>query len=249
MARKLGIGAGLATLLAAVIAMAGTPFGGDDGGFVAPDKDTAKCEDSVGKNLGKAAACILKCHKGRADGKLADETAEDNCENNLPASADCKGKYTTGVGNSSKINAVCPSCLNASTRVGLFDTVEGLIDSNNSKIYCQGSTAWGGDDTGNIPDNKDQAKCEDTVGKAAAKAIACIIKCHKARSSGKLADDAAEDACESGASKSSCESKYNNAVAKASTCPCGLTFSFIESQVDTINGAVYCASPSGAFLE
>jgi len=88
---------------------------------------------SVAKNLGKAAACILGCHKKRAKGSLADDTAEDNCENNLPASADCKGKYDTATGNASKINADCPSCLDSTARANLFDTVEGLIDGNNDK--------------------------------------------------------------------------------------------------------------------
>jgi hypothetical protein len=250
MVKKLAIGMGVASLLVAGIAVAGTPFGGDDAGTVSSNKDTTKCEDSVGKNLAKAAACIIKCHKARADGKLTTDTDEDNCESNLPAAKDCKGKYSVGVGNSSKINAICPSCLGATTRVNLFNAVEALIDGNNDKVYCQGTNDWGGDDTGKIPDTKDQAKCGDTVGKAVAKAIACITKCHKARADGKLADDTAEDTCESGASPSSCKSKFTNAVSKVTCAPCDPNlFDFIESQVDTLNGPVYCGSPSGAFLE
>ena len=90
-------------------AIAATPFGGDDTGFIPPNKDIAKCEDSVGKNLGKAANCILGCHKKRAKGSLADDTAEDSCENNGPAAKDCKSKYNVATGNSSKINSLCPS--------------------------------------------------------------------------------------------------------------------------------------------
>jgi hypothetical protein len=251
MVRKLAIATALVSILSGGIALASPPFGGDDSGFVPPDKDTAKCEDSVGKSLGKAAACILACHKKRADQKLADETAEENCESNLPAAADCQGKYNAVTGNSSKINAICPACLNATNRGLLFGTVAGIIDANNNRVYCAGTTAWGGDDTGFIPPDKDTAKCEDGVGKATAKAIACIIKCHKARADGKLADDTAEDSCEKGASPSSCLGKFTTATGKLSCPPCvdaaGL-FNFIETTVDNVNGGVYCASPSGAFL-
>jgi|SRR5262245_849481 len=253
--KALALIGGLVAALAVGRAIAATPFGGDDTGFIPPTKDIAKCEDSVGKSLGKAAACILGCHKKRADGKLADETAEDNCENNLPAAADCKGKYTAVTGNSSKINALCPPCLGAAARAARFDAVEGIIDGNNNKIYCAGTTAWGGEDTGFIPPDKDTAKCEDAVGKAAGKAIACIIKCHKARADGKLADDTAEDTCEgtTGSSTSSCKAKYDKATGNLTCPPCvdkpGL-FSFIVNTLDGINGTVYCAqSPSGAFLD
>ena len=253
MLERIAVIGGAISMLAVGSALAGTPFGGDDTGFIPPDKDTAKCEDSVGKSLGKAAACILGCHKKRADGKLADATAEENCETNLPAAADCKGKYNAVTGNSSKINALCPPCLDSATRAGLFDTVETLIDSNNNKIYCAGTTAWGGDDTGFIPPDKDTAKCEDGVGKAAAKAIACIAKCHKARAAGKLVDDTAEEDCEKGSSPSSCLGKYMTKTGKLTCPPCldkaGL-FSFLEASVDAVNGMVYCAaSPSGAFLD
>src|SRR5436309_11308622 len=80
MLRQLALVGGLAVALAAGTAVAQTPFGGDDAGFIPPNKDIAKCENSVAKNVGKAAACILSCHKKRANGVLADETAEDECE-------------------------------------------------------------------------------------------------------------------------------------------------------------------------
>jgi hypothetical protein len=245
MVKTLVLISGLGAMLVVGLAIAQTPFGGDDSGVIPASKTTLNCERKVGKSLGKAAACILGCHKKRASGVFTDETGEDNCENNLPAAADCEGKYNAVTGTLNN----CPSCLSAANRAALFGTIEGLIDNNNDKIYCTGSTAWGGDDTGVIPPDKTTAKCENTVGKAAAKAIACIIKCHFARAKGKLTDDTAEDGCESGPSPSSCNSKYTNAAAKG--CPCDPNlFDFIESQVDGVNGSVYCsASPSGAFLD
>src|SRR5262245_48108481 len=163
--KALALIGGLVAALAMGRAMAATPFGGDDTGFIPPTKDIAKCEDSVGKSLGKAAACILGCHKKRADGKLADETAEDNCENNLPAAADCKGKYHAVTGNSSKINALCPPCFDAAALRARADALDGIIVANNTMSRSAGTTACGGDDTGFIPPDKDTAKCEDAVGK------------------------------------------------------------------------------------
>jgi hypothetical protein len=48
----------------------GTPFGGDDTGFLPPPKSTsAKCEAGAAKAEGKLIACIQKCHASRASGK------------------------------------------------------------------------------------------------------------------------------------------------------------------------------------
>jgi hypothetical protein len=252
------VGLAAAVIVSGGIAVAGTPFGGDDGGFIPPTKDVAKCENSVGKSAAKAAACVLGCHKKRAKLQLADDTAEDNCENNLPAAADCQGKYAAVTGNSSKINALCPACLSPGVRAGVFTLVESLIDNNNNKIYCAGTTPWGGDDTGFLPPDKASEKCEDGVGKAVAKTIACITKCHKSRASLKFANDTEEDACESGATESSCKGKWDKAMGHldCSTVSCLDTagerdalFAFVEEQVDTANGIVYCASPSGAFID
>src|SRR5438067_1316588 len=79
-------------MLVVGLAIAQNPFGGDDGGFITSNKGFAKCENSVAKNLGKAAACILGCHKKRAKRSLADDTAEDNCEKG-PSPSSCLGKY------------------------------------------------------------------------------------------------------------------------------------------------------------
>src|SRR6266849_4226226 len=70
------VGLGVALLVAGVV-IAATPFGGDDSGFIPPDKNSAKCELSVAKNVRKTSACILGCHKKRASGVFTDETGED----------------------------------------------------------------------------------------------------------------------------------------------------------------------------
>jgi hypothetical protein len=118
---------------------------------------------------------------------------------------------------------------------------------------------FGGDDTGFVPPPKsDVAKCETKASKAAAKLVACIFKCHDSRASGKLADDTAEDACEKGLTgkKPSCAAAFANSIAKLKGCPPCINGSAMaslasaaEAILDADNGMVYCASPSGAFVQ
>ena len=123
---------------------------------------------------------------------------------------------------------------------------------------ARAQTPFGGDDTGLIPPAKSPiAKCEAGAGKAADKLIACILKCHASRASGKLADDTAEDACEKTLAGKSCTALFAAAIAKLKGCPAcinGTTMANLagltEALLDGNNSMVYCAaSPSGAFLD
>src|SRR5262245_46635285 len=78
--RHLVISAGIVLATATVALSVPTPFGGDDSGFIPQNKLTLKCEESIAKAVGKASACVGKCTAARADGKLADDVAEDACE-------------------------------------------------------------------------------------------------------------------------------------------------------------------------
>jgi hypothetical protein len=123
------------------------------------------------------------------------------------------------------------------------------------------ATPFGGDDTGFLaPDGSKGpiGKCEAAVSKAVAKVATCIFKCHDKRAVGKLADDTAEDACEKANDGKSCLAKYFTEVTKALSkghCPACLVSGangvgmLAESLLDANNGQVYCASPSGAFVE
>ena len=121
---------------------------------------------------------------------------------------------------------------------------------------ARAQTPFGGDDTGFLPPAAD-AKCEAGAGKAAGKLIACILKCHASRASGKLADDTAEDSCEKTLVGKSCTAKFAASIAKLSGCPAcinGTTMANLagltESLIDGNNSTVYCsASPSGAFVQ
>ena len=247
----------LATLLGtgASLAAPGDPFGGDDAGCFPLNKNAAKCEHAVAKAASKALVCILGCHIKRANGKLVDDTAEDACES-TDAAKSCKAKYDKATGPNSKVNALCPPCLDATARASVFVAIESQLDNGtNAAVYCAPGTPFGGDDQGNVPASKsNDQKCEDAVAKALAKASACIITCGTKLADGKLADDAAEDACETGPAKS-CKVKYDGVTGPASKinaiCPAcldatarGNAFANAETQLDTLGGLVYCCEPT-----
>jgi len=102
----------------------GTPFGGDDSGMIpsdSPKGPITKCENGVNKAAGTLVGAIVKCHASRASGKLADDTAEDACEQ--------KGLTKFG---KTKVTG-CDSCTDLSM-LGSF--VEGQADGANALVYC-----------------------------------------------------------------------------------------------------------------
>jgi len=242
------LSAALGILLTGSFALAGTPLGGDDTGFIAPDKNTLKCEDGVGKAASKLAGAVFKCQIKQADSslKLGSSQDDDACETTA------SGKYDATVAKLTN----CPPCLNPSAISAIRDNTISQIDGlANGALYCAGSTPFGGDDMGNIPPDKTTAKCEDTAVKAVSKLTAAIAKCHakQADTSFKLGSPQDDDTCETAAG-----TKFTAATSKltAATCPaagCLITLlptigGVAEPMIDGMNGATYCASPSGAFL-
>jgi hypothetical protein len=136
MFKKALVLASMGLLLTAGAALAGTPFGGDDGGFLAPGGAkgaVGKCEAGIAKSVTKAIDCIAKCHASRFSGKLADDTAEDSCEKANDGKS-CLAKYfsattkTLGKGG-------CASC-SASNVPVIATTAETALDGNNGLVYC-----------------------------------------------------------------------------------------------------------------
>jgi hypothetical protein len=206
MFRTVFVVAALSVGLWGASARAATPWGGDDTGFIPPAKSpAAKCELRAAKAESKLVSCILKCHASRASGKLADETAEESCEKTLAGKKkSCAAKFAASIAKPSG----CPSCINGTAMAGVAGLTEALIDSKNNVVYCDASsgTPWGGDDSGFIPAPA-AATCEASMAKAEGNLIACIGKCHRSRASGELADDNAEDYCETTSVKS-CFTKF-----------------------------------------
>ena len=223
------------------LVLAGTPFGGDDAGFIPSTSAIGKCEDGLTKNVAKLFQAIVTCHikTGQAQfkGKAFDE---EGCE-----STDL-GKFA---GTIAKLKG-CPSCAAANGSV-LPGLVEGIIDTLNGHIACDGTVPFGdGDDTGFVPTTKPIAKCESSVGKNVGKLVKGLLTCHvKTADAGLKGKPFDDETCETTAI-----SKFNAANTKLTGCPACLSSGFgsfatiIEPFVDGTNGDLYC-SPSGAFVD
>jgi hypothetical protein len=137
MIKRIAIAVALAVVVAAGYALAGTPFGGDDTGFVppgSPKSDIAKCETKTATNVKKAVDCIIKCHQDRANLKTTDDTGEDNCETGDPKKS-CLVKFQKTA--SKLIGTGCAPCLNsAPAQNALFNTAVTLLDSTNGMVFC-----------------------------------------------------------------------------------------------------------------
>ena len=106
-------------------ARAGTPFGGDDTGFVPPDKETLKCESSVTKNAAKLTLAVSICDIKAADAGVKARRSTRKRVRSPPA-----GNTTTRTPSSSVRAASIPS-RSATTwrpslnrRAGRFSTEE-----------------------------------------------------------------------------------------------------------------------------
>src|SRR5437764_685077 len=106
---------------------------------------------------------------------------------------------------------------------------------------ARAQTAFGGDDSGFIPPDNDNYKCEKKVGKNVAKLLKCQSTCHQKRAQGKLPDTTTEEGCED-----VCGTKYDTANGKITGCPpCQNPASMtslgatMRSQGDSNNGLVY----------
>jgi hypothetical protein len=116
-------------------------LGGDDGGFVPPDKDTLACEAGVAKNARTLDACIDTCHIKAAHaafkGKPFDEEA---CESTDPTKS-CQAHY--GLTASKLVAAgTCPACLALSAQTTLAAQLEAHLDNAVSGIYCAGTVPF-----------------------------------------------------------------------------------------------------------
>jgi hypothetical protein len=226
--------------------MAKTPLGADDGGFIAPDAATLKCEDGVAKASSKLVGGIFKCQAAQASAsqKAASSQDDDTCE------SAAKTKYDLAVGKLTN----CPPCLHPDAiRDSGVSQINGLA---NAALYCAGTVPYGGDDQGLIPPDAGAAKCENAAVKAVSKLTGGLVKCHikQADASFKLLSPQDDDVCEGAAI-----TKFNLAAAKLTntTCPTSTCVVALlptvgaaaEGPVDAMNGQTYCASPSGAFIE
>jgi len=118
------------------VALAQTPWGGDDDGFIPPNKTAASCENAIAKALAKAVVCVAKCHQARATGKIADEAGEESCETDVSNPASCKSKFNKTRDKELGLQS-CPSCIDQTVMDQVFAQGEAFIDSTiNGQVYC-----------------------------------------------------------------------------------------------------------------
>ena len=135
MTKKLMLVAVVAGVLVAGAARAQTAFGGDDGGFLPPDKSSAACENAIAKALAKSLVCVATCHAARAGGKL-DEPGEESCESNASNPGSCKSKFNA-LRDKLLAAGTCPACLGQVVMDQVFAQGEMFLDSGvNGQIYC-----------------------------------------------------------------------------------------------------------------
>ena len=246
----------VAAVFGALPSHAGTPFGGDDSGFVPPTKVELACGSKAMLLANKTSTKIVLCHVDFAGDALAGQgigNSEDACENS--ATSKLGGKL-----NSLFARFQCPSCLTAVENT-LGGSIESARDADNGDVVCEGTTLLStesADDTGFVPPDAQTFKCEGAVAKNLAKLRACIVKCHAKLAKYVFAQRPFdEEACESTDPLRSCRAKYNKQRDKlAPICPACLDSAAqdmladnVEADADVDLGTFFCASPSAAFVD
>jgi hypothetical protein len=191
--------------------------GGSPSGFVPPDKVTGKCEDGAAKNVAKLGSCVRKCHTKLADlalkGKPFDE---EGCESTGPKS--CRVKYDATTAKLTQ-KGTCPPCLGATAQGTIADAVMSSLDTEVGTIYCGGTTAFGDDDPGFVPPDKNTGKCEDGVAKLVGALATCVGSCQTKQAATLFKGGTFDlDACEATGVKS-CRGKFDVASGKLDKTP------------------------------
>ena len=130
----------------------GVSLGGDDGGFVPPDKNVGRCEDTALRHLKTLALCVIGCQTKQADaarkGKPPFDTAK--CETGIGTKpVSCRAAYdkatTTLLNTTVKVAGVkapiCPPCVSAATQADLADALMTRLNATKGQIYCAGNSA------------------------------------------------------------------------------------------------------------
>ncbi len=225
----------------------------DDSGFIPPDPNTARCEETVSSHLAKFAVCTTRCEVKQADfalaGKFFDEEA---CEAGTGTPVSCRAAYDRAT-TSLVAQGICPACLDAAAQGSLADLMTTVLEDNSGLIYCAGTSGFGGDDTGFVPPDANTAKCEDTASRNISRLATCVMKCQTKQAkfalAGRFFD---EEACETGTGTPlSCRAAYDKATTSLvaqGICPACLNATvqgdladLMTAFLETNNRLIYCA--------
>lgn len=215
-----------------------------------PNSQVASCEDRVAQSVAVLTKAIGKCHAALAVAVFNGQTFnEEACETTAESAYNAATNPLTG----------CPSCVQ--TKLGTIrDTLEQELDDQMADIFCAGTVPLGELDSATSamalrpPDHR-TLRCETRILKALAKYAKCETTCQIKKAAGLLTATQAEN----------CE--FTCAIQRGvAGCPVclskALSLGYAGGQfddfnrvlndlirhLDCLNGEIYCASPSGAFL-
>ncbi len=234
--------------LAAALAPAGagatcTPWpGSDETGCLTRLAAASHCEQRIGSDLAKLATGHLKCQQVVADTIFKTGLASAATENA------CKAKAA------SKLVAADVTDCGCVDPAALAATWQSQLDAGLALVYCDqtGDTiahrAPGSTDAGWVTPYQDGLKCEDQLTKLAAKLIKGMLKCHQATAKAAVKGVPVDDeACEGNVQAIFAAKAAALAGCRGCESPSGI-LALAEALVDANNAAVYCTSPSGAFV-
>ncbi len=254
MKRFITVMAGAALALSGSIALAGTPlppaFGG--GGFVPPDATSNKVEQGAAKNLTKLAGAVTKCHqKGVGNLLKAKPDGTPACN------AGAVNKY-----NATTLKLTGVACISPAAQASLGITVAGIVGTFDPTLWCDGVTPIpatpGGLQGGFVPDATDN-KTEQGVSKVIIKHVGAVSKC-ALKGVGNLVKAKPDGVT---ACITSARTKADASIAKLQAAINTLTpadclqganaaspvlLDVVTALTLGFNGDLFCASPSGAFL-
>jgi hypothetical protein len=212
-------------------------FPGKTTGCVPLEKNVTRCELKVATLTTNLQKSIVQCHRARAGGRLVDDVEEEACESAALAKLDDKAAKLKG----------CVSCT-AANLSAIKTGLTSFLDTVNGQIYCAGTVPLGGDDSGFVPPDSTLASCEDRLARATAVLLTDIGKCRQKMVKFAFDDDPAAKACEAKA-----DAKLDKIGSTLAGCPPCADLAALKTAahdyLDPENGLVYCASPSGAFVD
>jgi len=230
-----------------------TPTPTPTGGFAPPDKKTGGCEDTASQNLAKLVSCVTTCQVKQANKAVTGKSFDDEtCEQGTGKPTSCRAAYDEASA-SLLAKGACPACLDAAAQGQLADAAISFGEQLNASLYCAGSVAFGGDDSGFVPPDKETAQCENAVAKNAAKLLACDGGCRKKKADADVRGKAFNlPACETGTLKPvSCAAAFTTQSTKLlgkNICPGCLGASgqaavatAVQTFIDQAGGPIYCA--------
>jgi hypothetical protein len=246
------------------------PFA-DDQGKTTCNKSAEGCEAKIGGLVGKTVAAVIKCHAKQA--QAAFKTAngkptsfdEEACENT--AINGPKGFVASAQAAQAKDTTGACSCVGVNVIASL---IGGILDGNNGLVFCDGSDPidQGGDDAGTFDHtNATGFKAMVAAGTCVSKLVAAWEKCHATFAKNVLKNKVdptdpghTDEICEGDGDNSNPKGAieaFNACMAKlqakglpaCTTSNIGTILGLTKNQLDGSNGLVYCASPSGAFVQ